>query len=307
MRRWGGDSRGLAEIVGTLMLVVIVVAAATAFSFFVASYQKQVQSEETVVHDRALEKVKLISLASSGCSDYNNTSKTCHRSLPNGEFARITVKAASLDINSIAVTGVFLSGHPVDNYSVIIGRTTYSPCFNATSETTLACQPVLLPPYSESEFVFNLNDSSNFTKLPKCSTVRILDCLYAFGTPYNSTDLSTSHELELELLTSLGNSFLGTFVPPVAKLGVSFVNSWPVLDGSGSYQPSGGVTTNATIDQWTWTVRGGAGDPDNGPYFGQQVELPYQFVLGGNYSLILTVTNALGLIGTVSVAYTAPG
>ncbi|MGB6500941.1 MAG: hypothetical protein WBG19_06045 [Thermoplasmata archaeon] len=289
------------------MLVVIVVAAATAFSFFVASYQKQVQAEETVVHDRALENIKLISLSSSSCSEYNETTKTCDRYLPKDEFARLTIKAASLDINSIAVTGVFLSGHPVDNYSVILGHTTYDPCYNTTGNTTTVCQPSLLPPYAEAQFVFNLGDSTNFSKLPKCFTVRILDCLYAFGTPYSSTDISASHELDLEILTSLGNSFQGTFVPPVAKLGISFVNSWPVLDGSGSYQPSGGVTTNATIDQWAWAVDGAAADPDNGAYFGQQVELPDQFAIGGMYAITLTVTNALGLIGVVSVNYTAPG
>ncbi|HTP56120.1 MAG TPA: hypothetical protein VML53_05610 [Thermoplasmata archaeon] len=307
MRRRSRDSRGLAEIVGTLMLVVIVVAAATAFSFFVAAYQKQVQTEETVVHDRALENLKFISLSSDGCALYDGATHSCATPLPNDEFAEVTVEVASLDINGIGVTGVYLAGHPVVNYSVVIGHSTYTPCFDSTNKTSIPCQAVALPPYAEPRFIFNLDNDTDFSAASSCGGSRVLDCLYAFGTPFDSTAISASHELVLDLLTSLGNSFVGTFVPPVAKFGVTYVDSWPILDGSGSYQPSGGVTTNASIDQWGWSVHTNSVDQDNGNYSGQQTELPAPFVPGATYFINLTVTNALGLVGTAREVYVAPG
>ncbi len=55
MRRVRGNSRGLSEIVGTLILILIVVAAATALSVFVTGYEKTVLSQEANTHERTLE------------------------------------------------------------------------------------------------------------------------------------------------------------------------------------------------------------------------------------------------------------
>jgi flagellin-like protein len=52
-RRLG--SRGLSEIVGTLMLVLIVVSAATVFAYYVASYEQQLIAEQSLNHQRSLE------------------------------------------------------------------------------------------------------------------------------------------------------------------------------------------------------------------------------------------------------------
>ncbi len=57
------DRRGLAEIVGTLMLVLIVVAAATAFSFFVASEEQTNLREQNQLHLKNLENVTIQSVA----------------------------------------------------------------------------------------------------------------------------------------------------------------------------------------------------------------------------------------------------
>ena len=55
MRRFRGNSRGLSEIVGTLILILIVIAAATALSVFVTGYEKTVLSQEANSHEKSLE------------------------------------------------------------------------------------------------------------------------------------------------------------------------------------------------------------------------------------------------------------
>jgi len=309
MRRGRSRSRGLAEIVGTLMLVVIVVAAATAFAFFVASYQKQVQAEEIATHDRALEKVKVVGLTASGCS-------SCADPPMGDEYGQIAIEVASLDPNPIGISGILLNGHAVVNYSVVIGTNVTTPCFsfNSTSgaESTGSCVPARIPAFSEPEFLFDLDNSTPFNgSHGTCYSGGYLNlgrCAYAFGLPYVSPAFSPSHSVEFDLVTTLGNSFTSSFIPPIPIVEITYVNDYPILDGANSYQPSGGTTTNASISSWAWTVQqhdgGFLGAAEN--YYGQSVQIP-PFSPGGSYWITLEVTNSYGLTGIVNESYTTPG
>ena len=62
MRRFRGSSRGLSEIVGTLILILIVVAAATALSVFVTGYEKTVLSQEADSHEKTLESYSIFGI-----------------------------------------------------------------------------------------------------------------------------------------------------------------------------------------------------------------------------------------------------
>lgn len=292
------------------MLVVIVVAAATAFSFFVASYQKQVQAEETATHDRQLEKVKIIDLSTSGCT-------ICAEPLPSNGFGQLSVLVASLDPNPISVTGISLNGHPVLNYTVKLGARTTTPCFsyNNTTRTgsTSSCGPYGIPAFSEPEFIFNLDNNSGFgAPGGKCYTLSdaliLSSCLFAFGLPYSSLLLSASHSVQLNVVTSYGNDFVSTFIPPIPVIDVTYVGDYPILDGENSYQPSGGSTANSSISTWEWTVQQ-IDSPYHGnmAFYGQSVELSNPFAPGASYWINLTVTNSFGLTGIADEFYLAPG
>jgi len=269
--------RGLAEIVGTLMLVLIVVAAATAFSFFVASYQKQLQAEETLSHNKNLEDLRIFGLIPT-------------ISTP-PDLGNLRIELASLDVNSIVIEGVTLNGQAILTYTVTdsSGNPLSAPgCLNGNpfSPPNASCT-IAVPADAQVFLDFNLQFGNS---------------TYAFG----GTDVTVTDTglLQFDMFTSLGNEFVQSFVPPVAIAGVTFVESFPILDGTGSYQPGAGSNQSISINQWDWTVTSKpSGDPDDHPYVGQEVELPDPLSVGVSYTINLTVVNSESLSGTTSIQY----
>ncbi len=288
MRPFRRDRRALAEIVGTLMLVVIVVAAATAFSFFVAAYQKQLQAEETLTHDKSLENLRILAL-----------SPNASGSPPT--LASLTVELASSDVNPTVVDGMSLNGYAVVNYTVVdfSGKNlSTTECLNGNPFLSTSASCVLDVP-AETQVFLELNlvyDSPG----------------YSFPTNVSVT-LTESDTLNFELYTSLGNVFTQSFVPPVAIAQLSFVGSVtasnPILDGSSSYQPAGGSGENVTIDEWRWSVvQPGNETPchtsgDCDTYSGQEYELPLPFSPDSTYFIYLNVTNSDSLVGEGYIQY----
>lgn len=259
------------------MLVVIVVAAATAFSFFVASYQKQLQAQETLQHDKALEKIRILALE----PKVNSTDAP--------SLAGLTVEVASLDGNPIVVTGMLLNGAAVLIYSVnaSTGATLGSGCLNGNSFGSYNASCTLtLPPESQAFLFLELSPAA------------LLTYAFAPGTPVALTESSV---FTFQFLTSLGNEFTQSFVPPVAIAAVTFVDSNPILDGSNSYQP-GSAASNVTLEFWTWTVSP-SGDPDGGSYTGQEVELGSPLQSDVTYTIQLVVTNTESLVGSAEITY----
>lgn len=299
------DRRGLAEIVGTLMLVVIVVAAATAFSFFVAAYQKQVQAQETLTHDRALEDVKVLGVEEVTCSTagtFPNLSPedACETGAPGGSFWSVTVLISSLDVNNIGIAGLALDGHPILNYTVTTGaRTPTSPCYNGSVTGwfpgIVPCSAWVLPPNS----MVSINLTLDTTFVPGESSTAWVP---AFGLPFYS--LSPSSDITFEVITELTNVFTETFSPPDAIASVFFVSngsgSVPVFDGLSSYQPAGAV--NASILWYNWTIANSAGVA----LTQTGAEFECSDLAAGSYDVTLTVTNTEGLTGTSSFEYVQP-
>ena len=73
MRRFRGNSRALSEIVGTLILILIVVAAATALSVFVTGYEKTVLSQEANSHEKSLESYTIFGVNVPETADSSHT------------------------------------------------------------------------------------------------------------------------------------------------------------------------------------------------------------------------------------------
>lgn len=316
MRPFRRDHRGLAEIVGTLMLVVIVVAAATAFSFFVAAYQKQLQANETTNHNRQLENLKVISLAVTTCSLTLGTCVDSCSGATSDCFAELSFTVASLDVNNIELTSLFLNHDPIVNFSVQLASSIVSPCYNASNlqNSTYGvgtCLPASLPAFGTVTLNFDLD--AQFCKSGGESPCEDPG-LFSLWAPTGS--LTPTTVITLQALTGLGNEFTESFTPPDAIASVFYVpsgsTSVPVFDGLDSYQPPS--SNNASILAYDWTISDpnaatdcvGPGWTATAPSVcsgaGPEIEGP-TFSSPGSYEVTLEVINSDGLAGFASISY----
>jgi flagellin-like protein len=266
-----GGRRGLAEIVGTLMLVLIVVAAAVTFSFYVASTEQAELAERNALHLKNLENVTIQSI------DF----------VPG---QNVTLILSSSDIYNTSLTDISVNGNPAQSYCVEPG--------NATTQCNLPASYVLFPVAGGSDYL---------TLVPFSVTAVTLADSGFYLQPFSLGTASIS----IDFGTTRGNEFVYSLLPPVGRIGTEFSDGYPILDGSASFQPHGGSFPNATIEAWNWnltpTNAAGTASNEGSGYTGEQVELPNQFVAGANFTFMLTVTNTLGLSSTTSQNFTAPG
>ena len=85
------------------MLVLIVVTAATAFAAFVATYQKQVQTQQAQAHARSLESLRVLGVHPTAAAGSTIT--------------RINLTIASLSVESSGVTGILIDDAPLLVYT----------------------------------------------------------------------------------------------------------------------------------------------------------------------------------------------
>jgi flagellin-like protein len=269
MRRFRSDGRGLAEIVGTLMLVLIVVAAAVAFSVFVAAYQSQLQTQEAYQHDQTLESVHILNI-------FPNVNDS-------GMYWSLNFTMVAEDVNPSTVTGIAINDDTVLIYNVTALQLNVTPVQRTTVTVSNGSDFVLAP---EDEATVSVN----FTVDP-------------FVTPLN---LTSFNYVKIDVFTAYLNDFSRVFIPPSAVLLVNTVVSGgtipttvTVLDGSQSVQPQG----NATIVAWNWTVENfTGGTPRTAWYVGEEAETDTPLVYG-SYNITLVVTNSDGLVGRTSTEY----
>lgn len=287
------NRRGLAEIVGTLMLVVIVVAAATAFSFFVAAYQKELQSQETMTHDRELEDLKVIDVSETTCQNFTRGCAS-GSALP-GSFAEISFLVASLDVNAMWLTGLFLNGGGIVNYTATYhNHTIVDPCYDGSTTSgvngLVPCAALSLPSYSTVLISLDLDGNVPYAAA-------------AFGGT-NDLILPTS-VLDFQILTLLTNLFTESFTPPDAIASVFYVSNGTapvaVFDGLESFQPSS--ANNASILGYSWDfVNTSTPAVVAEQLSGAEVEWPAKLP-PGMYDVTLSVTDTDGLTGTTTLAY----
>jgi flagellin-like protein len=271
-------NRGIAEVVGTLMLVLIVVAASIALAAFVASYQKQLQAQQAEAHQRNLESLKVLDVT-------GVTPQSMSTSLASFSFV-----LASEFVNPSTVASISVNGNPLAHFLV----QNVSPsggvpfCYDDSTQ-------FILPSFQQVEVTVNLLSSGT--------------CPNAFFSP--TTVLMENSYLQIDLFTILQNTFTSVFLPPTAIpligtvsefIGMQFRNV-PVLDGSTSFQQG-----NGTIVSWTWSVvntTGGVSPPQT--YSGEKLIAPFASTQTGQtftFTIALSVQNSNGLIGSSSINYT---
>ena len=218
MRRLRRSERGLSEIVGTLMLVIIVVAAATLLAAFVASYQKQLQTEESFTHDQNLESIHVLSLSTE---------------ISSGAFTSFAFTLASEYVNPSVVEGISLNSVPLLQFS-------WKNVTTGTTGTYAIGQNFVVAPFDQIIITLDLNPS---------------DTTFSF---LNPSDVPTpNHYIKFDIYTTLQNDFTKVFLPPTPFAVVSEINpsgtDITLLDGSMSFQPGG----NSSLVEWDWTVTSG--------------------------------------------------
>ncbi|MCI4330817.1 MAG: hypothetical protein L3K19_03080 [Thermoplasmata archaeon] len=268
MSKFRHDSRALSEIVGSLMLVLIVVVAATALAVFVQSYQKNLQAEQALAQAKSLESLKVLRVAPTE----NGT---------NGTWATLNFTVASLYVNPSTITGVSINNMPVRNFTALHLNLASG---NWTAEVVAAGGQLTLYPREQ---VYLQVDGQGGN----------LSSFYS-----QSLRVPISASISVQILTAYQNVFSGLFIPPTAIALVQTLQTWnssamsynqtPLLDGSNSFQPG-----NGTIVAWSWNIT-----PGNILLFGEkQVARMLNSVT--HYTIRLTVTNAEGLQGIDSIRY----
>jgi len=265
------ERRGLAEIVGTLMLVLIVVAAAVTFSFYIASTEQTELAERNALHLKNLENVTIQSIDV----------------LPGHN---VSLVLSSSDIYNTSITDIAVNGNPAQSYCVEPGNAT----IHCNTPSTYPLFPVA-------------GGSGYLTLVPFSVTAVTLADAGFYLQPFT---LGTA-SLTIDFGTTRGNEFVYSLLPPVGRIGTEYSDGYPILDGSASFQPHGGSFPNATINSWNWTLTptntAATLSAEGASYTGQQVELPNQFLAGATFTFTLNVTNTLGLSSTTTQFFTAPG
>lgn len=265
--RFRVSRRGVSEVVGSLMLVLIVVGAATALSVFVASYQKQLQAQQALSQQRGLETLKVLRVTPT--LNANGTA-----------WSLLNFTVASLYINPATVTELSINNNPVKQYTAWkLNLSTGS--FGAI--TVAAGGQLALGAREQLNVIVNLTPGPNYS-------------FYASSFVLHTTDF-----VKVEVFTALENDFGRIFIPPTAIGIVTTIQSWngtafvpvTVLDASGSFQPPG----NSTIVAWTWKIT-----PDGTSYSGEKAVAQFNRLFV-THNVTLAVTNSDGLISTDTFHY----
>jgi len=270
------------------MLVVIVVAAAVAFSIFVASYQAQVQAEQAAAHNRALEDIRILSVS---------TVLNAHSVPPNSNYSSLTFVAGSLDVNTMTINELLINGQFINYYTV-------TPL--GSQSTTQICELCAAGQIPGSVFEFNLTSLEQVTIVVDLTLWNLAYQPHGgFIQPYSLASSGPTDYISISIYTTLGNDFTRVFDAPTALAlteqsviySAGVVVPVVVFDGSQSIVPA-----NDTIVSWSWLIAG----PSNFALTlsGEKALEPMSdFTSGTNYTVTLTVLDAEDLAGTATITY----
>jgi flagellin-like protein len=271
MHRFRRSERGLSEIVGTLLLVLIVVAAATALAAFVAGYQKQLQQKQSFTHDQSLESLHIL-----GLSVLLNANRT--------QFTNFSFTLASEYVNPSIILGISINNYPLVSFS-------WKNLSSNAWFTNVLPEQLTLAPLQEIFVSTNLNNgflSPSAIPLPN---------------QYIKFDIYT------ELQNDFTRIFLPPVaLGVVSETNPSAGGNMTLLDGSTSFQPGGNASI---VQWNWLVSGGGLPTNHTLTFQGEECEVsPALPALTGTqlpYAIVLTVTSSDGLLGTVDLSYTPPG
>lgn len=286
------DQRGVSEIVGALMLVVVVSSAAFGFGVFMHQQSKITQEQKAAEQARKMEILDVASIVplstdlGAGC-DIDPAGPT--------EWTSLTVRVSSRHLKETHVAGLRINGLAVQ--SVRVGATVHDFTLPADHPSYA---PLIVDARSTVALILdNVADDGG-----TCSPA------YNLAVPTGgSPPFPVSGGLEIAVLTHLNNAFEKSFVPPVALATLQ-----PTPGAASSLTLIGTTSTPSTegssLVRWEWHVQsavspGVAACADDGTpeKVGHQAQVTVDLVTPTSYCFRLVVRDTDGLSSFTDIAF----
>jgi flagellin-like protein len=263
MKKLYNDSSAISEIVGALMLVLIVVIAASAFAVFISQQQK-IQQDNQLIKDQKAGEIVLIS------------SLTTQIDKTNGVIKNINVTISNAHQGNSLIDQISFNNYVLQNCSMLWYNESTNK-YETTSLLNLSSKLLLVS--QKSVFLsVNVSDPSEFLQ---------------------RVSFSSDQSIQVSLFTSYLNDFSKAFFAPTPIIKIDIESQWNssannytpflILDGSQSDQPG-----DSTILNWNWTIEHPG--ETNITEFGRKIRFD-PMAPSLPYNITLKVTNSNGLIG----------
>jgi flagellin-like protein len=297
------NRRGVSNVVGALMLILIVISASTAIAVFIAQTQEVKQQAEMAALRRSLENLDIIEVK----PDYNDSGI-----LNITYFSVANFHSEDIRLNSVFINGLPLYTLPNINFTIKRG----DQALENWSYTTRGFKR--WSRWNESNGWKNISelwDVSNITPHPlyihprELITFRLTNLNEKTISPVLGLIIDDKTPITIKVTTVLTNVFEETFFPPTTIIMIKTEALWNgsnyqgyiILDGSLSDHPGNGY-----IAQWYWTIEN-ATDPNIYNWSNQGRKIRAEFNESQNnvkYIIKLEVIDNFGMRGKASLFYT---
>jgi flagellin-like protein len=264
-----GDRSAVSEIVGALMLVLIVVIAASSFAVFLSQKQNETQKQQLIDLEKSLERVEVTSFAGENSGD---------------DWLSFNFTISNLYSEDVTITRLAINDHAAAGYVVtredMYGGGFYTKTMTDVDELTLAGREVI-------RMLVNVTASNTSLYMP--------------------TTFSIKDYLKVDISTERGNIFSRVFIPPSAVGQIVTQTQWNgtdyvpylILDGTRSAADSGSY-----IVSWDWNITAvnDTGVHENIDELGSMTRCDF-LVNGTTHHIVLTVTDRYGMIDQCEFSY----
>lgn len=280
MRLLKKDRSGVSEVVGAILLVLIVVIAASSFAIFISQYQESQQAQKLDDQKRTQEKIKVTSIMPKNGTDNDDN-----------KWIALNFTIASLHNERSEITRIAINDNMVWSYQVW-RVSPYTGLLEGKNYTT--------------------KDTVNLA--PRDEITVHVDIPLSLYTP--SVSLLTSSYVKIDITTGWQNSFSKTFAPPSA-VATHSPGSWTNTSNSSKPVQEYYATLNgrssvaydgAYIVSWNWTVvsvftnETGVSTWNNSTVTGSVCRV--DFPLKGAWNVVtLTVKDNFGMIGSSTIKF----
>jgi hypothetical protein len=220
------NESGVSVIIGSLLLILITVTAASGLALMVSQMQKDEMNRQSHLAAVKSEKMEIHNIGlKNEWSEWNRTPWNIPENQSSNNWSSVTLTLVNLNTDDVKVTGIAINNNYARNYSIV----TDMP-FSLSSQNLSKYQYLTIPGTKSQKIQINFTED-----YPKTT--------------------STDSKIHVRIMTSIFNTFEKTFKPPnpvfetrieIEDLGVT-QRDVIVLDGSRS-------TADNSVVQWDWTI-----------------------------------------------------
>ena len=268
------DQSGVSEVVGAIMLVLIVVVAASSFAIFISQYQESAQAQRLDDQKRAQEKIGVLSIVPEASPD-------------GSEWVSLNFTIASLHKERSEITRIAINDRMVMKFDIY----RVSPYTGNLEKLELSALDQL---YLASKEQISLHVD--------------LDDPLSMNSPLT---ISTSGYVKIDISTAWSNEFSKTFAPPSSVATYSSGSWFNVVSGKYEYYATLNGRSSVAYDKayivsWEWSLestnRSNSTMTEQVNLTGPVCRFDYPYD-DGNYTVMLTVKDNFGMIGHSTIVF----